>query len=342
MKIDHIFRFFANLLVAVAFASCDGFIYEEQGDCNPYYKVRFHFDRNLKFTDAFHVEVGAVTLYVIDEATGDIVWSKHESGAAVHAQSYLMDVPVKPGRYNLVAWCGEGVGEDFVVAETNREEGLTCSLVHNSFARSGGDFYEVSRQLKGLYHGRALAQEFTEEEGTHIYDVYLTKDINEVNVVLQQYSGKPVDKDKFEFYITDANQILDYTNAIAVPEGDSIIYKAYNVSSGTAGIQVPDENTVVTAVSACVAELTVSRLVKGQNCYVCIRNTENGKLVARIPLIDYALLVKGSVGRELEDQDYLDYQDKYDLIFFLDENNEWLNAYIYINSWKIILQNTNI
>ena len=57
-----------------------------------------------------------------------------------------------------------------------------------------------------------------------------------------------------------------------------------------------------------------------------------------IPLIDYALLVKGSVGRPLDDQEFLDRQDKYDLVFFLDEGGRWMNSYIYINSWKIVVQ----
>lgn len=336
MKIDRIYRFFAAVLMLVALSSCDGFIYEEQGDCDPYYKVRFHFDRNLKFTDAFAAEVGAVTLYLVDESTGKIVWSKHESGDVVRSGDYMMDVPVEPGNYHLVAWCGEGVGEDFVVAETDRHEGLVCSLVHDSFSRAGNADYHVSRPLKGLYHGTTLSQEFPDSEGVHIYDVNLTKDTNEVNVVLQQLSGEPIDKTMFSFYITDGNHVLDHTNSIAAPEGESITYHAHHIAGGTAGIEVPDHT--VSPMNACVAELTVSRLVKGQPCYLCIKNNKSGELIFRQPLIDYALLVKGSAGRDMDDQEYLDRQDKYDIVLFLDEGMRWMNAYIYINSWKIVLQ----
>ena len=332
MKIDHIFRFFAGLLAAVAFTSCDGFIYEEQGDCDPYYKVRFRFDRNLDKVDAFHVQVGAVTLYLVDEATGRIVWSKHESGEAVRTEGYLMDVPVDPGRYHLVAWCGEGVGDDFVVAETDRHEGLVCSLVHDSFSRGAAGDYHVTRHLKGLYHGTTLSQEFPDAEGTHIFDVNLTKDTNQVNVVLQQLSGGPVDKNKFAFYIIDGNHVLDHTNAVAVPECESIKYHAHTISGCTAGIDIPDQQ--VTPLSACVAELSVSRLMKDREkeCFLCVENTETGELVFKVPLIQYALLVKGEYGR-MDDQEYLDRQDKYDMVFFLDEGYRWMNAYIYINSW---------
>ena len=53
-------------------------------------------------------------------------------------------------------------------------------------------------------------------------------------------------------------------------------------------------------------------------------------------------MVKGRYEGVVSDQDYLDRQDKYDVVFFLDENNEWPRTHIYINSWKIVLQNTDL
>lgn len=73
-----------------------------------------------------------------------------------------------------------------------------------------------------------------------------------------------------------------------------------------------------------------------------VYNTEKGTTVASVPLIDYALMVKGRYEGVVSDQDYLDRQDKYDVVFFLDENNEWPRTHIYINSWKIVLQNTDL
>lgn len=330
------------ILAAVAFTSCDSFIYEDEGDCSPYYKVRFRYERNLKFADAFAAEVNAVTLYLVDETTGKIVWSKHEEGDAVSSEGYLMDVPVDPGRYHLIAWCGKGVGPHFDVVKTDIHHDLTCSLIHDSWARTDGtvDFKHTSNELKGLYHGRLMSQEFPDEEGTHVYTVDLTKDTNEVNIVLQQLSGEPIDKDQFSFYITDANHVLDWTNEAAVEQGDSIVYHPHHTSGGSADIEVPEHGSTV--FSACVAEISTSRLIKGHKCYLSVVNNESGKLIFRVPLIDLALMVKGSHGRDLEDQEYLDRQDKYDMIFFLDEGNRWMNAYIYINSWKVVLHNIEL
>lgn len=328
-----------GLLAAAAMTSCDGFIYEDQGDCAPRYKVRFSYNRNIKSSEAFASEVHAVTLYLVDEQTGKVVWSKQDDGDHVRSSSYLMDVPAEPGRYHLVAWCGKGVGPDFEVDDTDDAEGLNCHLVHNTYRGSDGDKH-VDRPLGGLYHGRTMSQDFPDDEGDHVYDVDLTKNTNEVNLVLQHISGQPVNKNDYRFYITAANHHLDWTNGLSKPDGETITYHAHTVSSGTAGIETPDHTA--TAVSACVAEFTISRLVKDEECWVCVENVETGKLVCRVPLVQYALLTKGSAGRYFEDQDYLDRQDKYDMVFFLDEGYRWMDAYIYINAWQLVLKGVDL
>ena len=61
-----------------------------------------------------------------------------------------------------------------------------------------------------------------------------------------------------------------------------------------------------------------------------------------IPLIDYALLVKGYYNRDMTDQEYLDRQDEYTMTFFLDDNDQWASSSIIINSWKVVLDNVEL
>lgn len=341
MIFDRLFHRFAirSIMVAVtafALAGCDSMIYEDEGDCDPHYKVRFIFDMNMKYADAFPAEVNAVTLYVIDEATGNVVLRKSESGDKVKADGYMMDVDVAPGRYSLLAWCGEGVGTHFSVAESQHHTGLTCTLLRDHDENGAA---VIDHDLNNLYHGRMEAETFPESEGEHIYTVPLIKDTNDVNIVLQNLSGAPLDKDDFSFSIIDANGSMDWDNSLLPDE--LLTYKAFDVRSGTAGIEFPGARDI-TQVSACVASLTVARLVKGNNMLVRIYNNETGERIASLPLIDYALLVKGRYDGKMTDQEYLDRQDKYDLVLFIDENKHWMNAEIYINSWKIVLNDTDL
>jgi hypothetical protein len=71
-------------------------------------------------------------------------------------------------------------------------------------------------------------------------------------------------------------------------------------------------------------------------------NNETGSTVFSIPVKDYALMVKGYEKADMDDQEYLDRQDEYNMTFFLDEKDRWVSSYIYINSWKVVLQNSGL
>ena len=64
--------------------------------------------------------------------------------------------------------------------------------------------------------------------------------------------------------------------------------------------------------------------------------------VSNIPLIDYALMVKGNYNKSMSDQEYLDRQDSYDLVFFIDENHKWQSASVIINSWRVVLSKADM
>jgi hypothetical protein len=40
----------------------------------------------------------------------------------------------------------------------------------------------------------------------------------------------------------------------------------------------------------------------------------------------------------MSNQEYLDRQDEYTMTFFLDEG-EWVSSVIYINSWRVVINN---
>lgn len=333
-------RILALIIAAVTLSSCDKMIYQYEGDCDPVYKARFVFDYNMLYADAFPSQVHAVTLYLVDPASGAIVWQKSESGAALSADGYTMDLPVSPGTYSLIAWCGEGAGTHFAIpAGATLHTHLTATLGRT---READGTASVRDDISPLFHGRLESQLFPDDEGTYVYTVPLIKDTNDVNIVLQHLSGEPVDKDEFTFTITDANGSLDWDNSLRPDE--QLTYYAHHKYSGTAGIGNDPATTPgradISSVSACVAEHTVSRLVKGQDVRVRITNRA-GHDVVDIPLIDYALLVKGTHSSHMSDQEFLDRQDKYDLVFFI-KNDRWVSAHIHINSWKVVIQHTEL
>lgn len=347
-------RMLAIVALALGLYSCDSFIYDDEGDCAPYYKVRFVWDTNLRFVDAFPVEGEEVTLYVIDSETGRIVWQRHDSGEHVKAEGYLMDVDIEPGTYDLVAWCGRGHTGSFAVAEGDRREDLRCRLA-DRIPGAGGTGSEVRNPLGRLFHGKSERVVFEDEQGVHIKTVRLIKDTNDLHIVLQHLSGQDIDHRDYTFTVTGDNGHMDWDNSLLADE--PVTYYAHDTYSGSAGIYMPDDAGTIIApsrgpviqVSAAVAHLSLGRLVKDNDETNDLRvniHHKSGKLVASVPLVDYALLVRGKYrrpdGTPLTDQEYLDYQDDYSMVFFLDENGRWEKTQLYINSWRVILQNTDL
>lgn len=327
------------LVFSFALHACDSAIYDYEGDCSVNYRVKFRYDYNMKYADAFANEVNTVTLYLID-GSGKVVWQRTEQGEALAKEEYTMTVNVEPGQYNLLAWCGTTDKASFSIPETTVGSELSCTL-NRQYDTDGAAF--VAEELDRLYHGWLPEQTFDDTEGTYTYTVPLVKNTNNIRVVLQHLSGELIDKDKFTFAITDENGRMHWDNSLL--QDEPMTYYAWRVDAGQAGMETYVEelpSSTRSIFSAAIAELTVPRLLTGQNTRLTVTNKDNGKVVFSIPFIDYALLVKGFYNRDMDDQEYLDRQDEHSMVFFLDEGDRWLDTYIYINSWKVVLQNAGL
>ena len=319
----------AAALVCIAAPACSDLIYDDLSEC-PVYKVKFRYDWNMKYADAFAHEVKAVTLYVLD-SKGSIVWSRSESGEALAAEDYSMVVKVPAGKYDLLAWCDADELGTFTFSEGTEKTALKCSL-DRKHAHDGSAY--VDSDLDRLYYGFESA-DFTSRKGETVATVSLKKNTNHFQVVLQHLSGSPVDPDIFDFSITDDNALMDWDNSLMA--GGDVTYRPWAVYSGEVAM-----NRASDALNVAIAEFTTGRIVLGHNPRLNIRLKDSDRIVISIPLIDYALLVKGKYNENLDNQEYLDRQDEYDMIFFLDDGERWVNQYIYINSWKVVLQNAEL
>lgn len=326
-------------LLAILFTSCENnIIYDGEGDCSVSYRIKFKYDRNMKFADAFNREVSSVNLYVFNE-DGLLAYQATESGATLADENYVMPVELKPGKYDMLAWCGTGEDDSYSVPEaivgvTTKDE-LKCRINRQSASGYG----VVDKNLTSLFHGE-LQAELTDEPGVHVNTMSLTKNTNAVRVVLQQLSGESVEIEKFSFEIQDYNGYMAHDNSLL--QDELLVYKPWSLQAGNADVDADIYHAPATraaSVGVAVAELTVGRLVETERPILVVRNIEEDKVVLSIPLIDYALLVKGNYNKNMSDQEYLDRQDEYSLTFFLDESGQWVSASVIVNSWRVVLNN---
>lgn len=348
----------AAAMVGCALPSCDGVIYDYEGDCSATYRVKFRYDRNMKWADAFANEVKSVHLYAFD-VDGVLVWQGAEKGDALAADGYAMTLDLPAGDYRLLAWCGlendGGRKESFSVPDARagetRIEELQCRL------RRKHDTAEAysDEKLYPLFHGMidVSLPDMTYEGGEYTCTMPLTKNTNHVRIILQHLSGEEVNPEDFTFRIEEENGLMGCDNGLLPDE--MISYRAHDTKSGTAGLGIDDypeigsskavrqkPSQTVTSVSVAIADLTIARLVEGRKTWLTIERpgAEEWPCV-RIPLTEYALLVKDGYDREMTDQEYLDRQDEYSLTFFLDEDHYWVSSSIIINSWKVVLDNVD-
>ena len=327
-------------VLGMTMVSCSTILNEEMVDCSVEYRVKFKYDHNMKFADAFANEVRSVTLYAFDQ-NGNFVYQRTEQGDILGEDGYTMPVEVEAGDYRFVTWAGLEGEESFSVPVltpgVSTIDELTCRMNRISTRTDGTAI--VNEDLKPLWHGEVTQHSFTSRAAmVQELTIPLVKNTNNVRIVLQHLSGSPVEVDKFTFTITDENGWMDYDNSLI--DDEQLTYYAWRTDDGIAELNA-DGSRAQTSIGVAIAELTVGRLVVENTPILTITN-DMGEKVLSIPLIDYALLVKGHYNRNIDDQEYLYRQDEYDMTFFLDENNQWGNSFIYINSWKVVLHNADL
>lgn len=336
-QISKLKMFAAVFAIATAFTSCDSVIYDGEGDCSVKYRIEFEYERNMEFADAFASKVSSVALYVFDES-GVLVEQMSESGEALAADDYAMMLELEPAEYDLLAWCGVD-GKSFTVptatvGQTTLDQ-MLCTMSRKSDA--AGSY--VDEDLNALFHGLKRIN-YTDEPGVHTEVLSLTKNTNNFRIILQQTwsdssAVESVDVSKFDFAIIDDNGKMDYDNSVM--EDEQIIYRPWDITTGDVDVDT-DISTRANMVTVSVAELTTARLMTDHRPILVVTKKETGEKVLSVPIVDYALLVKGNYNRDMDDQEYLDRQDEYNMTFFV-HDGKWVSSQIIINSWRVVLNN---
>lgn len=312
-------------------SSCQSIIGDDLEPCPVEYRIKFKYDRNLKYADAFANEVTAISLYAFNE-DGSLAHQQSEAGSALQQEGYTMSLNFNPDNYHLVVWGGLVSDGSFSIptAETKdiKQEDISCKL-----ARTHQDGVAVvTEDLTPLFHGLAVKASDTRSSNTLVKEISLTKNTNNVRIVLQQMSGDTMDANQFHFFIHDNNGWLSYSNQLLNDE--ELAYYPWRVESASTEVSRSNLNVLL-------AEFTVGRLMEESKATLTVLN-DAGETIFSIPLIQYALLVKGYYNREMDNQEYLDRQDEYNFTFFLDSNHQWISSSVIINGWKVVLNESDL
>lgn len=196
----------------------------------------------------------------------------------------------------------------------------------------------IGTRLHDLFHG---AIDFTVEEGLDYSQatVRMMKDTNHFRIMLQHMSYDPVDGKDFEFKIVDDNTLFAHDNSLL--DNGETTYTAWTVGQVSTG-HVPAEiqgNKAPAAdnpveVKVGYAELSTSRLHLMRNPRLIIYSHEKQRNIVELPLNNYLTLSKSDAD-DMGDQEYLDRQSRWNMLFFLDRDHLWLKTNIVVNDWRV-------
>ncbi len=322
----------ATLLLAMTTAGCS-MVTDEPNACPAQLRVRFVYDYNLKFADAFANEVKSVNIWAFD-SDGKLVWSDAANGEELAENSFYLETPLTEGRYDFVSWCGLKDNESFNLATYTPDTKEELEITLKTISENGESISK--NNLPGLYHGMVKGVTYDIDPFSPTFKtvtIPLMKDTKDIRIMLQHLDGSEIDNRDFSVSITDRNAKMSWNNTIMPTH---VIYKPWNIKYGQASAPGSKDTKAMTSVASLLFELSTGRLMESSDAVLTVHRNWDNQDIIRIPLIDYLLLVRGHYGN-ISDQEYLDRMDDTSMVFFIDKNSNWyMSAGIFINDWAVV------
>lgn len=290
--------------------SCDSFN-EDLPECR--LSVKFKYDYNMEFADAFHTQVDKVELYVFDK-DGKFLFKQTEEGSSLSTGNYLMEVALPVGEYQFMAWAGARDSYDI----TSLTPGVS-TLTDLKLQLKREESLIINKQLEILWYGEIINVNFSGT--THQTEtINLIRDTKRVRFIFQGYTNDwELNVDDYDYEIQESNGYLGHDNSLL--EDDVLSFQPYRKE------QVNP--------SAASVDLNTMRLMKDRKARLVVTEKSSGKRVFDINLIDY-LAMTNMEDQKIGMQEYFDRQSNYHIVFFVSDS--WLAMRIIINGWTVYSQ----
>lgn len=316
MKLKSLLRHIAMWFVLIGsliMTSCDSFN-EDLPECRLF--VKFKYDYNMEFADAFHSQVDKVELYVFDK-DGKFLFKQAEEGSTLGTGSYLMEVKLPVRQYQFMAWAGAHDSYDI----TSLQAGVS-SIADLKLQLKREETLIIDKELEPLWYGEINNVDFTgTTDQTEV--INLIKDTNKVRFVFQGSNEDSwgVDVNAYTYEIIESNGYLAHDNSLL--GDDNLSFRPYHIEQKN--------------LAAGIVELNTMRFLANRNARFVVTEKATGKKVFDINLTDFLVMTKIE-GHNMSAQEYLDRESEYKIVFFFVDNDPWLVLQININGWTWYFQ----
>lgn len=315
-------------VLTLGLVSCE-YIHEDLKPCDHY--LHFTYTHNMKFADAFQHELvcqeeaKTAELFIFD---GDGKFLSSQSLPTETLQENRIRLNLDPGKYKLLAWAGLN-DTDYTWTKPAAGESMDEWLM--SVRQDKG---VVARELSGLFQGTL---ELTIPSGGETDTEFpLVKNTNKIRLALiDANSGTGLQADDFTILATTHNSDLNAQNQPVADE--AVLWKPYLQQ-----VETVADTEGGTAMQAVVAELNTMRLMDGSQTSLQLSHKGEAAPFLQVDLTDFLLLTQME-SHDLEAQEYLDRQDEYTIVVYLDIVDGKAHCLeVIVNDWTIRLDDVNL
>lgn len=326
-----IYAAMALTFVMTLFPSCGNAVFEDLAPCEQKVEVRFIYDYNMEFANAFTTQVDCITLLAYDE-NANHVGTFEATQTETSNENWRMQLDLPPGTYHLIAYGGlncEDASFHFDVPPSKKTRAeLKVNLREPLLSAPKG------HPLHHLFYGDAevtVPEPGTTNSTTEV-TVKMMKDTNDFRVLLAYEDGRPIEETEFEFTITDDNTSFNWDNSL-ISQG-TVTYYPWTRSTTSPGVTEEEEPSMLA-----YAEISTSRLTPHTESRLEVKRVSDGKRVVSIPLSEMLLLLKSDRFNWMGSQEFLDRQSIWNLTFILTGDDYWAGTSVIINNWVVRINN---
>lgn len=360
---------------AIALTTMSSCIKEDMDDCPPAIsKVALQFDYtyNVKQADAFAAEVKNINVYAFDE-NGKFFDSYIESREKFETGHTMEITGLKDGKYTFV--CLARDRQVMSRAEDDEMEFSFASLtpgvstiddLTERMGKDNGEEIKNDKEFAALYTAKTLVdfQRLNQNgnEGTVVTSTLsLMKCTKTYRIVLLPYENDQADfkPENFDVRIEGSSAWLDHKGEKVKNEG--ITYLPYNMERRANYDGAHTEVNEEPVDQALIYDLSSSRMFERQNDRRVVRdgdknNYDDKRIIITdlrdkdnpIELFNHSLpwflaLCGEKVNPNWDDQEYLDREDHYVLMFYVSDKRDYnMITKVNVNGWNVNIKDTEL
>lgn len=334
-SLQHKAKNFVGLMTAaiiLLFVNSCNVIYEDLEPCPEGLRLRFVYEYNMLFANAFPSQVHCLTLLIYDENGNYITTVTETDRNVLSNEDWRMTLDLPAGKYTLIAYGGMACENASFEFDPTPGSGVNMTEVDVEMKPEFISSPE-NNPLHDLFYGMLKVEVLDTSLDYTEATVKMMKDTNNLRIVLQHLDNSPVDINDFNFEVIADNTKFNYENTV-IPVGNNI-FRPWAMGQEHVGADIVGDEVVNVPAEIAYAEISLSRLMLNGGSQLEITRASDGDSVVSLPLAIYLQYLKSQHYKSMGPQEFLDRESEWTLFFFLDKNNRWVKTKIIINGWVV-------